>query len=78
MLSAFEHLDPTYQDSQSYPTPNSINNEASTALMILAGICNQNWHFWVLVKDLLNAAVVDIFAWILLTCDTIVGFLWIT
>ena len=45
--------------------------------MILAGVCNQDCHFWVLVEDLLDAAVVT-FPWVLLTCGAIVGFLGVT
>lgn len=41
--------------------------------MILAGICNQNWHLWVLIEDLLNPAIVDTLPGVLLACGAIFG-----
>lgn len=46
--------------------------------MILAGICDQNRHFRVLIEDLLDATIVYTLPRVLLTCGSIIGFLGIT
>lgn len=54
-LEISEH--PT-QHNQAYPSPYSVNNETSSAFMILPGVGDENRHLGVLVEDLLYATVV--------------------
>lgn len=51
----------------SYRGADSVDNESSTAFMILACVCDYYWHLWVLVEDLLDPAIVDLLPRVLLT-----------
>lgn len=57
----------------SYRSPDGVNNEATTAFMVLACIGNQYRHLWVLIENLFNPTIVDAFPWVLLTCGAIVS-----
>ena len=45
-----------------YPCPYSVDNEAPTAFMVLPRVRDENWHFGVLVQDLLYTAIIDTLA----------------
>lgn len=64
--------------TSTYRCPNCIDDEASPAFMVLAGICYENRHFRVLVEDLLDATVVHTLPRVLLACSSIIDFLGIT
>lgn len=66
--------DLVFRRGKLYRGSDCVNNKATTAFMVLASICDQNRHVLVLVEDLLDAAVINAFPRILLTCGTIVGF----
>jgi hypothetical protein len=41
--------------------------------MILAGICDQDWHLRIFIKNLLDPAIVNTLPGVLLTCGAIFG-----
>lgn len=41
--------------------------------MVLSSISDQDWHFWVFVKDLLDATVIDALPGVFLTGGTILS-----
>ena len=41
--------------------------------MVFPGICDQDWHIGVFIKDLFNAAVIDALPGVLFTGGTILG-----
>ena len=57
----------------SYRSPNCVNNEAPSSLMIFPGICDQDWHIGIFVKYLFNPAVIDTLPRVLFTGGTVFG-----
>lgn len=55
-----------------YRCADGIHNEPSSALMVLASVCDQNRHLRVLIEDLLNATIVNTLPRVLLTSNAIV------
>lgn len=58
---------------QSYRSPNSVDNETPTTLMVLPCICDQDWHLRILIENLLNSAIVDTLPGVLLACGAVFG-----
>ena len=57
----------------SYRSPDCVNNKATAALVIFPGICDQDWHLGIFIKDLFDPAVIDALPRVLLAGGTILG-----